>query len=700
MAFRWNPVSFVRRQNRVRLPYYPQVSFSDCGAASLRIALSSRGVHMSLQDIIRECPSGRDGVSATTLIAVARRQGVVAKGFRLPYKSLSRLSPGSILFWKGSHFVVLESASKRHVIVVDPRLGRRRLSWNEVRGDFAGIAIQFGGKVVSSKVDGIPILHVFGKLWRLFQPDRYWLLSILTTLPVLILGVILPVSIYVYFSSGDIQSISTGFLFLCLVVLAPLLYSTLNAFREWSNRSIQIRTFHRLNSSVMDALSIRPYEYFIARHPSDLTWRIRSLRKFRGTLAPDLLSALFDVLVGIPLFLFAAWPDRLILAVFLIGFLGYLLVMYVHCNRAALSATELREYQTRTSTLVQEGISNIVSLKGLRAEGLFFQQWRDYLESETQVDMGRARKFSSSRLLFSLIQYVTFISIIWICAFGASVFPISWRTLVALFSGIIVFAGLGRLVDFVDATVEFWPDWLRLQDVFDGRAEISDGDVEIRNLGRISAECISFNYPGSSGSVLSKAEFTIHCLSVTAIIGSSGTGKSTLARLLAGLFVPNSGAIRFGPYDVAEVRKRSIPNGVVLVDQNSRLISGTIFENITQGVPSADMDQVREAASLAQIDDVISSFPMGYYTLLGPGGGGLSGGQQQRIALARALVRKPSILLLDEAFSAVEPEIEALIIRSLRRSRLTVVLFGHHEYLASLSDRALRLIDGTVAEIE
>ena len=208
----------------------------------------------------------------------------------------------------------------------------------------------------------------------------------------------------------------------------------------------------------------------------------------------------------------------------------------------------------------------------------------------------------------------------------------------------------------------------------------------------------SFAYPGAERDCLSDISFAVPAGGFIAIIGRSGCGKSTLAALLAGLYLPQSGEIRIDGEATSRVDPTSVRKEISFVDQNSRLFAGSIHDNITFGRPEISRQQVSEAARAVYVHDDIAAMPMGYETLIGPGGVGLSGGQRQRVALARALVSRPLLLVLDEATSALDPATEELVFESMLTMNCTLIVIAHRLTVLRQAHTIVILEEGKVKQ--
>jgi ATP-binding cassette subfamily B protein len=244
---------------------------------------------------------------------------------------------------------------------------------------------------------------------------------------------------------------------------------------------------------------------------------------------------------------------------------------------------------------------------------------------------------------------------------------------------------LGRVFEILDVPIE----------VRESRSAIACAHLR----GKIAFDSVRFRF-SEDVPVLEDVSFQIDPGRICAIVGASGAGKSTIADLLLRFYDPDSGAISIDGRDLRNLRLRDLRKQVALVEQTPFLFHATIRENIAYGNPAATLDELRASARSAAIDDFIQTLPLGYDTVIGERGCTISAGERQRIALARALLRNPSILIMDEPTAALDPGSEAAIARALSQARhtRTVILITHRMSIVEIADQVFVLENGRVAE--
>ncbi len=280
---------------------------------------------------------------------------------------------------------------------------------------------------------------------------------------------------------------------------------------------------------------------------------------------------------------------------------------------------------------------------------------------------------------------------------------------VGALTAFVLYAGI--LTDSASSASEFWNAWMRSLGATDRVFELLAGAAAApvpdptapRLAGRIALQGVRFSYPERPGAVaLDGIDLEIAPGEKVALVGESGAGKSTVAKLVLGYYQPDAGALRFDGVDAAATGVATLRNDMAIVEQEPALFSGTIAENIAFALAGREASHAElvEAARLAHAHDFISAFPNGYATLVGERGVQLSGGQKQRIAIARALLRNPSILILDEATSALDAANERLVqgaLDTLMEGRTTIII-AHRFSTIARADRIVVMEQGRIRQ--
>jgi len=686
---------------RRSIPFIPQVERADCGVAVLAMVGEFYGVTLSMARLREATGTGRDGVTARALMDAARQLGFVCRAVRFHLGTVRTLPRGAILHWKPDHFVVLDAVTRKGANLVDPALGPRSVSWDALERSLTGVAllIQRGDAVA-------PVLGKRPRPWsvvsRLVDNSSGWLallaLSVLVRLSALLVPVLAGITID---RAGFADRTRLGQLVAATVGVGGVVL-ILSLIRGAMLAQLNGQTDVRLASAVTRRMMTLPFRFFERRATGDLFMRVRSGSYFRaalgglaGDVVPDVVvvavavvvMCAIDVRVGV-----VAIMASLLQVVLTLGASRHLLSLGAHENEAAARAN---------GQLVQllEGIETL-KVNGAEQRGL--DAWSNALVEEMNASMARQRVELVSRAVTWLVRATGPAAVLLAGAPAAVDRSISVGGLVTAFAmasaaSMATASVVGDLLNFSLLRGHV----ARLADVFDAEPERAGGRmVERRTFrGDIDIRGVWFRYAVNAPWVLKDVNLTVPAGSTLALVGRSGSGKSTLATLIATLDQPTTGRVLYDGIPSDEIDLRSIRSMIGTVTQQSFIFGGTIHENVSLRNFEGDPGDVVVAARDARVHDDIMAMPMGYNTPVGESGSSLSGGQRQRLALARALVGRPRLLILDEATSAVDGEVESQILRALAAHECTTILVAHRLSTIRHADQIALIEDGAVVDV-
>ncbi len=684
-----------------RTPFVRQLHALECGAASLAMVLGHHGRWVGLDELREVTGVNRDGVSAGALVRASRLYGLQPSGVRVEVDQLAELPTPAILHWQMSHFLVMRRVRRGGVDILDPAQGSRRVSWDEVRRNFSGVALVFeaGPDLVRShRPGGWAVLRHVLSIAR-----EGGLLRIATlSAALIVLGLLVPVLTGVVVDrvlAGNDPGLLPG---LGIVVVGGI---TLHAFAALVRNTLlahaQARLDYALTRRFVHHLVSLPFRFFMARTSGELMVRADANARLRELVTTQVTSAGVDgVLVASYLALLLVWAPQLAAVTVVLS--GLQLMVF------AAAARRVREVHTQRLDRGAEAQSVLIQLLlGMRAlkaagtEGLVMGRWVNLLTNELNADVRIDRLSVHVNAASGALSGLAPLTLLLL---GAAQVVDGALTLGQMLAAnalaLAVLAPLARLVPALvqlraaDAYVE------RIDDVLAAEPERQSGVVpsSARLRGAIRAEGIEVRHGPLAAPVLQGLSFVVEPGAMVAVVGRSGAGKSTLVSLLTGLVDPSAGALHFDGLDASTLDLRWLRGRIGVVTQRPFISAASVRDNIMLGDPQASFDAVREAAIHARIHDDIVALPRGYDTVLQEGGTSLSGGQAQRLVLARALVRKPDILVLDEATSALDTLTEQAIATALQGLACTRVVVAHRLSTVRHADEILVLDRGSLVE--
>ncbi|MFD7293918.1 NHLP family bacteriocin export ABC transporter peptidase/permease/ATPase subunit [Streptomyces sp. NPDC059897] len=698
----------AKRRRKVRTPTVLQMEAVECGAAALAMILAHHGRHVPLEELRIACGVSRDGSRASNLLKAARSYGMTAKGMQMEPAALAEVQGPAILFWEFNHYVVYDGMGRRFgrrgVHINDPDKGRRFVPMEDFDTSFTGVVLvlepsddfRTGGRKPGI-MTALPA--------RLRGTTGTMLVALLASLLLVGVGAAVPALSKTYidlFLIGD-QTSLLGALFASMGAMVAL-----TAVLTWLQQANLLRG--RIISSTLSSarffghLLRLPVTFFSQRSPADLVQRLQSNDAVAETLARDLTAAGVD---GIVVLLYAALLytyDPQLTGIGVGIALLNVVAMRVVVKLRATGTQKLRADTARLTNTSYTGLQLIETMKATGGENGYFRRWAGQhattLEEQQKLGVPSAWLGIVAPTLATLNSAL----ILWIGGMRAVEGHLSVGLLVAFQALVTRFtAPLTRLNGVAGRIQDFAADVARLKDVENfpvdqlyARPEQVQSTRRLR--GHIELDGITFGYSPLDKPLLSGFSLTVGPGQQVALVGGSGSGKSTVSRLISGLYAPWEGVIRIDDRRLDDIPRGALAASVSFVDQDVFLFEGTVRDNVALWDPSISDEAVEEALRDACLYDVVARRPGGVRGRVEQDGRNFSGGQRQRLEIARALVRRPSILVLDEVTSALDAETEQTVMDNIRRRGCACVVIAHRLSTVRDSDEIVVLDHGQVVE--
>ena len=681
-----------------------QTEAAECGLTCLAIASGMLGAHVEMADVRRKFPVSNRGLTLHEVMNIAAAMGMTTRPLKCELEELRDLQVPSILHWGMSHFVVLRQVSRTAITIQDPASGIRTIAMKDAAKRFTGVALELArAPVFKRQKQRSPL-----KLTSLFRMTptitgalmQVFILSILLQVYVVASPFYMQLAIDEAALKGDaglLGLLAFGFgLFGIFNVIADALRAIamqkMSALLGWDMTG---RLFHHM-------LRL-PLPWFQRRRLADALSRFESIEPVRALFTNGLVGSVIDGLlaaVTLAMMMVFAWKLAFVTAA---GLLVYVLIRLV-----SIPFTIQLAGDALVADIAEQGkrIETLRAIQTIKVMGAETQREGDWSNRFAET-IRTGQKSAFANIAFSSLQgtfdAITNVAVIYLGATAIIENNMTVGILFAFMSYKMQFVGRAqglfetfiswRMMDLHSdriADIALHPVEAGIDDIGPGLPEMRGG-LEARNL--------SFRYAPQEPLVFQGLYLNVQPGEFVAIVGPSGTGKSTLLKVLCGLYPLTFGEVRIDDLPLAAWGPRNVRRNFGVVMQDDELISGSIMENVAFFSESIDTAWAWRCLEMACVDEEVRAMPMRGETFVGDMGAALSGGQKQRILLARALYRRPKILMLDEATSHLDLERERLINAALRSNTVTRIVVAHRPETIAAADRVLVLANGRLTEL-
>ncbi len=695
-----------------------QMEAVECGAACLAMILAFHGRYEALETLRVACGVSRDGSKASNIVKAARTLGLAAKGLRAEPQDLKNMPGPMIVFWNFNHFVVLEGFARGRAWLNDPASGRRNISEAEFDASFTGVVLVFEPDE-SFHRGGIAPRVIRPMLARLKNSGdgfrNLFLASLMLTIP----GLVVPAFSRLFVDYYLVQKFEN---WLDPLIIGMVIAAILRGGLTW----LQQFALLKLNTSLSLAWSARfmwhvlrlPLTFFQQRFGGEIASRVIMNDKLASLVGGELAMASAHLIsAAIFLLVMAQYNLWVTLAALLIA-LANLAALAWNQNRTLEASQRLQMDQGKFVAMLLQGTQQIESLKVAGAEHVLFQRWLGLHAKviNAEQSLGRLRLFtnalpqvSSGLLLATVLQVggwqvmegtLTLGMLVALLALAASL-NAPLLALVGVGSKLQeAQAFLRRLDDVLNhpRAPEFANEHVPTQQASVDKKIEGDSSDNCAIIGRVSMRDVCFGYSPFDAPLLRNFNLEIEPGQRIAVVGASGSGKSSLGKLLAGLNLPWSGELLLDGKPLQSWARLELRAALAMVDQEISLFEASIRDNLTLWNPAIPEGWCVRAAKDAAIHEVIASRAGGYLHPVLEGGRNFSAGERQRLEIARALVGQPRLLVLDEATSALDPAIELAIMQALRRRGITCLIIAHRLSTVRDCDCIIVLQQGQMVE--
>ena len=693
------------RKGVAKVPVIMQLEALECGAACLCMILAYYKKWIPLEQMREDCGVSRDGSNARNMLLAGRHYGLKSEGYRYELEDLKQHgSFPCIVHWNFNHFVVLDGFKGKKVYLNDPARGAYSVSIEEFDDAYTGICLKFEPEK-SFVPSGEPksILEFATK--RLKGSGQAVVFTILTGIITALMGLIQPAFSRVFLDfllPGRNPGWTTPFLiFLAGFGLIEIIMSALN---DVYSLKINGKMASIGNATYMWKILNLPIRFFTQRSSGDIQERQEANASIAGTLVDTFAPLLLDVcMIAFYLVVMLRYSVVLTITGLTSLLLNAIVSRYISEKRLNIMRVAMRD-KAKLYSVTLNGIEMVETIKASGAENGYFKKWSGY---QASVNTQEVRFLKLDEYLGIIPGVLSSLANDIVLILGV------YLTIQGKFTAGMVMAFQGFLMSFMSPATNMISAGQTLQEMRTNMDRIDDvmeypdedlfdngdsGEITGKLSGKIELKNVVFGYAPLGSPLIKDYTLRIAPGSSVAIVGSSGCGKSTISKLITGLYQPWSGEILFDGKPMNQIRKNVFRRSVAIVDQEIVLFEDTIANNITMWDKSINDSDMINAAKDAQIHEDIMQRPKNYQHKLVEGGKDFSGGQRQRIEIARALAQNPAIFIMDEATSALDAKTEYEFIKAVRARGITCVMIAHRLSTIRSCDEIIVMENGEIKD--
>jgi len=668
------------------------------------MVLGYYGRWVPLEELRHATAVNRDGTKASNIVKAAQLYGLQARGFSRKPEDLAQLPMPAIVFWNFNHFITVEGVDGNKLYINDPATGPRTMTMQEFDEGFTGVALAFEPTAEFERGGVKPsiLANIAGCL------NGTWggiATCVLAGFLLLLPGLLIP-GVQRAFTDFVLVAKYQSWLWWVIAALAGIavVKATLTFLQQYLMARLQLRLGVSSNGRLLWHILHLPTQYFAQRNAGEIANRAGTADRFTGLLSGSVGFAIVNILtIAVYGLVMLAYDVKLTAIVVSFALVNLLLLIWMVRKLSDLHRRTLQD-DARLQGMLVQGLSNLDNYRASGTEDLFFRRWAG---AQTKLVTAEQRMQHAQKLVANAPTFLsTAAGIALVLLGGFSVMEgaisigmlVAFQTLMGSFmapvgSFVMLGAQLQQTRGYAD----------RMGDVYRQPADpmLTEGR-ETQKLqafaGALEVKNASFGYSPVTPPQVTEVSVTVAPGARVGIVGGSGSGKSTLARLMVGLTVPQKGEVLLDGTPMSKIDNDVLRTAVGYVDQTTMLMSGSIKDNLTLWDTTIPEERMVAAAKDAAIHDIVASRPGAYEAKLTENGGNLSGGERQRLTIARALTCDRSVVVLDEAMSALDAISEQQIIDNIRRRGCTCIVVAHRVSAVRDCDEILVMHHGRIAE--
>lgn len=686
-----------------KVTFIEQSEHSECGIAAVTMLLNYYGVTVKLNDVRDYYGVPKGGNTLFHLKEISSDFGFETIGVKVkdPVGFFRENNAPCLLFWEHRHYVVFEKILGNKVTIVDPALGRKSYSIQAFCEHFSDVALLVNA-IDETKEIPVPSEKSPDTLWTTLSKEKFLIMGlVLLTVVIQFLGVGIPVitqrvvdnylAIAVDFTHQS-MIISVFIVFLC--------YYLLQAMRNIVITKFQLHFEEKLMVIFMKKMLSMPLNFFVNRSTGDLIFRGNLTTYIQQILSTQLLTTVIDLVLVVAYFSLMISYSIELTVISMTGIMIIVVSTFIY-SRAYRSSTDLDiQLNGQVHQTLVELFEGIETIKSIGAEETFYQDWENAFMRQQALRKKKSRVSGWIGTIPSSMQFVLPLLITGVGLFGVSEGTFTMGELISF--NAISLSFVVPIVTVMNSATQF----LILRSYFGKLAEILSqknrreeaSAQQVANYESIELKQVDFYFSKFEEPVLKNIDLKIDKTEKIAIVGPSGSGKTTLLKVISGLYLPTAGKVLLNGKDMTTIQQASLRQLISVVNQNPTIFQRSLKANVLINTPDSAQELLLQAITDARVDEMTRLLPMGLDTLVSEGGMNLSGGQMQRIAIARALVKQPQLLLMDEPTSALDNISENFIMKRIKTYDFPCVIVSHRLNTIQHFDRILVMDQGEIVE--
>ena len=679
-----------------------QVAAAECGAASLCMVLGYYGRYIDLTEMRKDCHISRDGSRLSYLMKAAEKHGLKADAYRKG-PELENITLPCIVFWRYYHFLVVEKITDKWVYLADPASGKRRVTKEEFAANFSGVVLQLK-PTDALECCGKPY-NPFSAMLKVLAKQKAALLYLaVLTLLINIVGLIIPgmTRLFVDYYLPSIGNVNLSTYFFCFFLFLTIQFAMLLIKKHVTLRFQRMESA-QITSEVVKKILRLPVGYYQTRSHSAISRRLDSIDQLAefiaGRFVPISLGLVFSLIYIGLLFYYNFWVGLFCTVVVALVLGLFLFLVSVSMSSAQTASNAQVSFYSSFAQVVK--LFDTVKSTSMEDQ-IFMDTTNRYHTYENALQVSQ-KTMAVVQAIPVAVPLLMQLIVIGIGSYQTVLGKMTEGEVLACVSvAVSVFSPIAQFIGEYNSLQSRESDMKGLDDIRDEEAdripEIAGEAAEKDLPGSLELKHVSFGYNTALPPVVKDISFFVPPGGSLALVGSSGSGKSSVLSLIEGFYLPQEGEILIGGVPREKLDRETAAGLMAIVTQKPEVFSGTIRDNITLFDRSISMEEVIRAAEDACVLDEIEAHEGGFQAKISPRASGLSGGQVQRIMIARALLRHPAVLILDEATSALDTLVEEQIMENIRKRGITRIIVAHRLSTIRDSDQIIVLDHGSIVE--